>query len=85
MGNRKINNIWMYYVMVYILFIKHNNIQQFHATYNNTGYQIDIKTLRDSVGVTTRFIYIYIHEVRSKPSIVLFNIYFAVYDTDVLD
>lgn len=38
----------MYYLMVYNLFIKHNNnIQQFHATYNNTGYQIDIKMHRD--------------------------------------
>lgn len=48
MGKRKINNMGMYYLMVYSLFIKHNNnIQQFHATYNNTGYQIDIKMHRD--------------------------------------
>lgn len=76
----------MYYVMVYNLFIKHNNnIQQFHATYNNTGYQIDIKTYRDCVWCNHQVLTCYTYRVRTKPAIVRFNIYYAtVYDTDFL-
>lgn len=85
MGNRKINNMGMYYLMVYNLFIKHNNnIQQFHATYNNTGYQIDIKMHRDLCWCNHQ-VFIYTGWDQSLPLFGSTLFYCAtVYDTDLL-